>query len=455
MSTDPVCPARNKECHGCGAKGHFKIKCPKTNKRQLPDKTEPPPKKVRMIDVSVDDSDNKNEVKPNFMFMVQPKHSSATGEREAKVSVKINGIKITAVIDSGCPVTIVNANTYAYLIGNGLQERGFTKGCSVPFLGYETNRPAIEISGSVMVEVTYEDVSVNERIYVAPYGRENLLGKLTAEALGVLIVGPNVYNVAKLKPFPKMKNCSVKISIDRSVSPKIVPYRRMPLAIEDKIHEEIHRLEELDIIEKVPTDEITWVSRMIAITKGDGTYRLVVDMREPNRAVRREYYPQPTIEETLLLPKVAKLSKIDLKKGFHLCELHPTCRHITGFATKDGVYRFKRLMFGLKSAPELFNREIDKILANHRGLRKYCDDFLVFGVDQADHDKNLQAVLKTIKEKGLEINEEKSIYDVTECAFLGHIVSTKGVFPDPGKVKAIKSMRAPQNKEELQTLLGM
>lgn len=177
-------------------------------------------------------------------------------------------------------------------------------------------------------------------------------------------------------------------------------------------------------------------------------------MREPNRAVRREYYPQPTIEETLLLPKVAMLSKIDLKKGFYLCELAPECRHITGFATKDGVFRFKRLMFGLKSAPELFNKEIDKIFANHQGIRKYCDDFLIFGINRDDHDKNLRAVLSTIEEKGLEINEKKSVYGVTEVSFLGHIVSIRGIYPDPEKVKAIKSFRAPQSKEELQTLLG-
>lgn len=204
--------------------------------------------------------------------------------------------------------------------------------------------------GSVMVEISYGKKVVRERVYIAPYGRENLLGKQTAEALEVLKISANVYDVKATKSFPMIKGCCVNISIDKSIISKVVPYRRMPLVVEDKIHEEVRRLEELDINEKVPTDEITWVSRMIAITKDDGSYRLVVDMREPNRAVRREYYPQPTIEETLLLPKIAKLSKIDLKKGFYLCELNSSCRHITGFATRDGVFRFKRLMFGLNSA---------------------------------------------------------------------------------------------------------
>lgn len=67
----------------------------------------------------------------------------------------------------------------------------------------------------------------------------------------------------------------------------------------------------------------------------------------------------------------------------------------------------------------------------------------------------MQVVLKTIKKEGLELNEDKSVYDIIEVQFLGHVVSTKGIYPDPGKVKVIKSFRAPQNKEELQILLGL
>lgn len=80
------------------------------------------------------------------------------------------------------------------------------------------------------------------------------------------------------------------------------------------------------------------------------------------------------------------------------------------------------------------------------GIRKYCDDFLIYGIDQEDHDKNLRAVLDTVEKEGLQINEK--------VQFLGHIVSTKGVSPDPGKVKIIESFRAPKCKEELQTFLG-
>lgn len=395
----------------------------------------------------------------NFIFTSEHQHHHrvarvADDDKEVKVRIEVNGITITALIDSGCPVTIINNDAYAYLLQKGFVEKDYSAGCDVPFHGYEINRPAIVIKGSCIAKLSFEGKHTEDRIYIAPYGRENLLGKKTAERLGLLKVGPSVYDVKLSKEFPKIKNCLIDITIDRSVTPTVVKYRRMPLEIESKIHVEVHKLLEAGIIEPVPTDQITWVSRMIAIPKGNEGYRLVVDMRMPNTAVKSEFYPQPSVEEALMLPPVAKLSKIDLKKGFHLCELNPKCRDITAFATKEGVFRFKRLMFGLKSAPEIFNRELDKIFLNHKGISKYCDDFLIYGRTQDEHDVNLQAVLKTIREANLEINQEKSVYDVTEVSFLGHIVTTRGTLPDPDKVNDIKSFRAPESKDELQTLLG-
>lgn len=118
MSADPECPARGKECPGFGRKVRFRISCSKANRRQLSDRTDPPHERVRLVHVNVD-SDNKTE-KKELRVMIQSNHSSASRERETKVLVDINGMKVVAVINSGCSVTTVNANTYAYLIGRSV-----------------------------------------------------------------------------------------------------------------------------------------------------------------------------------------------------------------------------------------------------------------------------------------------------------------------------------------------
>lgn len=87
----------------------------------------------------------------------------------------------------------------------------------------------------------------------------------------------------------------------------------------------------------------------------DEDIRLCVDLRAANQAIIRNFYAFPSIEDLIFsIPKPAKLSKVDLPSAFHLFELHPDSRDITTFSTTAGNFRFKRLVLGIKSAPEEF-----------------------------------------------------------------------------------------------------
>ena len=78
-----------------------------------------------------------------------------------------------------------------------------------------------------------------------------------------------------------------------------------------------------------------------------------------NEAVERERFPVPTIEETLLEMNESKVfSKLDLKWGFHQLELSEESQPITTFAMHMGLYRYKRLMLGVTSAPEIYQYTI-------------------------------------------------------------------------------------------------
>ena len=39
--------------------------------------------------------------------------------------------------------------------------------------------------------------------------------------------------------------------------------------------------------------------------------------------------------------------------------------------------------------------------------------------------------------------------------YIGYILSSKGIKPDPSKVQAIIEMKSPQDKKELQRFMGM
>jgi hypothetical protein len=78
-------------------------------------------------------------------------------------------------------------------------------------------------------------------------------------------------------------------------------------------------------------------------------------MPRANEAVVRERHPIPSFEETVqALNGATVFSKLDLRWGYHKIELHPDCRGLTTFSTPQGLKRYKRLIFSLSSASEMY-----------------------------------------------------------------------------------------------------
>ena len=80
-------------------------------------------------------------------------------------------------------------------------------------------------------------------------------------------------------------------------------------------------------------------------------------MRKANEAIVRKRIPIPVVDEVLEnLNGSGVFSKLDLRLGFHQIELDEDSRDITTFATHDGLFRYKRLSFGVNSAPEKYQQ---------------------------------------------------------------------------------------------------
>jgi Reverse transcriptase (RNA-dependent DNA polymerase) len=90
--------------------------------------------------------------------------------------------------------------------------------------------------------------------------------------------------------------------------------------------------------------------------------RLCVDMRCANRAIQRERHPSPVIDDVLFaINGAAMFSKIDIRAAYHQIELKEESRVITTFACHVGLFRYKRLNFGISSASEQFQQAIAKV----------------------------------------------------------------------------------------------
>ena len=82
-------------------------------------------------------------------------------------------------------------------------------------------------------------------------------------------------------------------------------------------------------------------------------------------------------------------SKLDINLGFHQIEVHEDSRDITTFPVGDCLYHYKRLSFGINSAPEIYQSIIRQTVADITGVTKKGDDIIVHGKDVQEHDKSL------------------------------------------------------------------
>ena len=98
---------------------------------------------------------------------------------------------------------------------------------------------------------------------------------------------------------------------------------------------------------------------VVVVPKTGGDIRLCIDMQMANEGVRRNRHPIPNVDEITQRISGSKVfSKLDLKWGYHQLELSPGSREITTFATHCGLFRYKRLLFGVNSASEQYQYEI-------------------------------------------------------------------------------------------------
>ena len=210
-----------------------------------------------------------------------------------------------------------------------------------------------------------------------------------------------------------------------------------------------------DIIEPVKTGS-KWTSQIVPIPKPDGNLRICCDMRNANEAIIREQFPIPTVEEIMQdMNGAAVFTKLDLKAGFHQLELAEDSREITTFQTHKGLFRYKRLMFGVNCSPEKMQRVIQEVLQGCDGVKNISDDIVVWGVDHEEHDRRLDKVLKRLVEVGLTLNYDKCKFRKLEIVFVGHIISKDGIRPADDKLEAVRKFRAPRDPTEVKSFKGL
>ena len=110
-------------------------------------------------------------------------------------------------------------------------------------------------------------------------------------------------------------------------------------------------------------------------------------MWQANQAICCEQYPVQSTDELLSELNGSKVfSKLDLKWGFHQIVLDEDSRSVKTFVTHSGFFPYMRLMFGVTSAPEQYQRIIRDILKSCEGVVNITGDIVVHRATIEDDD---------------------------------------------------------------------
>lgn len=138
------------------------------------------------------------------------------------------------------------------------------------------------------------------------------------------------------KEFPKIRIPDISIPLKPAYKPVVQGEKRIALALEEAIGEELKHLEEKGITEKVTTFS-PWVSSIVPVPKKSKGVRICLDLRDVNASVQKEIHPIPTAEQLFAkLNGTQRFTILDVENASLQLPPDEAARQLTTFRTHKG-----------------------------------------------------------------------------------------------------------------------
>ncbi|KAE9282802.1 hypothetical protein PR003_g27307, partial [Phytophthora rubi] len=227
-----------------------------------------------------------------------------------------------------------------------------------------------------------------------------------------------------------------------------------------------------------------WASPIVVIIKKNGVdIRLCIDYRLVNGLTKLMIYPMPLINDLLEdLDKVLWYCSLDMASGFWVVSMTDRARAISAFITPFGLFEWNRMPFGLKNAPQIYQRPIDNALygflrippaadqstltglfkegdpeeageSSVLGRRSYIDDILVTAGSGDLLCDRVKALLEACDKCNISISVAKSFWGLKKVDYLGHRVSNEGLESHPKDLSALTDLPFPRTLRAMQSFL--
>ena len=222
---------------------------------------------------------------------------------------------------------------------------------------------------------------------------------------------------------------------------------RLPHSFRDEVEQQVGELLEKGIIRtsRSPDNTSLWVVPKKPDQSGKPRWRIVLDFRPLNEKTIPTAYPLVNITDIFdHVGEARYYTVIDCVSGFHQITVDDTDAHKTAFSTPSGHFEFVRMPFGLRNAAPEYQRVMNITLDGMigKGVFVYIDDIVIYAKTLEEHEKLFDEVMKC----------ELLGREVT---YLGHIISEKGLDPDPKKIEAVKEFLRLKNVKSVRQFLGL
>jgi hypothetical protein len=145
------------------------------------------------------------------------------------------------------------------------------------------------------------------------------------------------------------------------------------------------------VLEK--TDHCEWATSVVIIPKKNSkAVRICGDFRSTvNQAINVNRYPFSTVQDLFSqLSGVQKFTKRDLLRAYEKAEVNLEQQKLLTLNTHKGLYRINRLLYGISSAPAIFQKIMDIVLKGVDTCRCLLDDIIISGATDFEHLQTLE-----------------------------------------------------------------
>ncbi|XP_031486836.2 uncharacterized protein LOC116255191 [Nymphaea colorata] len=198
----------------------------------------------------------------------------------------------------------------------------------------------------------------------------------------------------------------------------------------------------MDLLERglVQHSSLPCGSPVVLVPKKDGGWCMCIDYRALNKITVKNRYPLPRIDDLLDQLKNARFfTKLDLKSGYHQVCIRDEDTWKTAFKTRQGLFEWKVMPFGLCNAPATFMHLMNDVLCPFldKFVLVYLDDILIYSESWEDHEQHIRQVFEVLQQHQLRLNGKKCEFAKTSLIYLGFIVGGGTLRIDPDKVDVI------------------